>query len=52
MHDYIGSCAHHAYTHTYINIQTQEIAALVAFVADNPSMNGSVLHANGGQKET
>jgi len=29
-----------------------EIASLVSFVADNPSMNGAILHANGGQKET
>jgi len=33
-------------------IEPKEIAGLVAFVGVNPSMNGAVLHANGGQKET
>ena len=33
-------------------VQTQEIADLIAFVADNPALNGSVLHANLGQKQS
>ena len=33
-------------------IATEEIAELVHFVAMNPSVNGAVLHAHGGQKQT
>jgi NAD(P)-dependent dehydrogenase (short-subunit alcohol dehydrogenase family) len=30
----------------------EEIAELVAFVAENPALNGAILHANLGQKQS
>ena len=31
---------------------TSALTRLILFAVHNPSLNGSVLHANGGQKET
>ena len=32
-------------------VEPEEVARLIAFVAENPALNGAVLHANLGQKQ-